>query len=69
MLPLAAGPFAGTHRSFIVNVDKIEEMRIVDGRQRIFLRSGADVPLSRGYRDQFTAAMSGQAQGPEKGSS
>jgi hypothetical protein len=59
---LATGPFARTHRSFIVNVDKIVEMRAVNGRNRIFLKNGADVPLSRGYRDEFEAAILGRSK-------
>jgi len=61
---LGAGPFARSHRSYIVNVDKIAEIRVVDGRQRIFLTSGADVPLSRGYREAFEAAVAGTDEGP-----
>jgi hypothetical protein len=51
---LATGPFERTHRSFIVNVDKVSEIRNVDTGQRIILASGAEVPLSRGYRETFT---------------
>jgi len=56
---LASGPFARTHRSFIVNVDKIREIRPVDSGQRIFLQGGEDVPLSRSYRDEFTKLIAG----------
>lgn len=59
---LASGPFARTHRSFIVNVDRIEEMRLVNGRSRILLKNGASVPLSRGYRDEFEAIISGRSK-------
>ncbi len=56
---LSSGPFARTHRSFIVNIDKIREIRPVDSKQRIFLHSGADLPLSRSYRDGFGAIIAG----------
>ena len=50
---LSAGHFQRTHRSFIVNIDKVREIRTVDSGQRVILTSGADVPLSRSYRDAF----------------
>lgn len=56
---LSGGTFARTHRSFIVNVDKIREIRTVDAGQRIFLTCGADVPLSRSYREEFTRKIGG----------
>ena len=59
MAQLAGGPFARTHRSFIVNVDRIQEIRTVDGKARVLLKSGQDVPLSRGYREAFEAVISG----------
>ncbi len=59
MLKLAGGPFARTHRSFIVNVDRIKEIRYVDSKQRIFLRNGKSIPLSRSYRDEFNAKLPG----------
>jgi len=54
MRRLSGGPFARTHRSVIVNIDKIREIRPVDSGQRVFLTSGEDVPLSRGYREEFS---------------
>lgn len=56
---LSAGPFERTHRSFIVNVDKVSEIRTVDAGQRIILVNGEDVPLSRSYRDEFTRKVGG----------
>ena len=56
---LSGGPFARTHRSFIVNIDKIKEIRTLDSGQRIILTSGQDVPLSRSYRDEFTRKVGG----------
>ena len=51
---LSAGPFQRTHRSFIVNIDKIAEIRMADAGARITLVSGEEVPLSRSYRDDLT---------------
>jgi hypothetical protein len=59
MQELSAGPFARSHRSFIVNVDKIEEIRAVDSKLRILLKTGQEIPLSRGYRDEFDARIAG----------
>jgi hypothetical protein len=56
---LSSGPFVRTHRSFIVNIDKIKEIRTVDAGQRVILTSGEDVPLSRGYREGFTQKIGG----------
>lgn len=56
---LSGGPFARTHRSFIVNVDRVKGIRSVDSKQRVFLESGDNVPLSRGYRDEFTRTIAG----------
>lgn len=64
MAQLAGGPFVRTHRSFIVNVDQIQEIRTVDGKARVLLKSGQDVPLSRGYREAFEAVISGQGSEP-----
>ena len=49
---LVPGGFRRTHRSFIVNVRHIGEMRPTGaGAWEILMPSGAVVPLSRGYRD------------------
>ena len=56
---LSGGTFARTHRSFIVNIDKIKEIRTVDSGQRLILTSGEDVPLSRSYREEFTRRIGG----------
>ncbi len=55
---LSAGPFVRTHRSFIVNMDKIREIRSADSKQHIILHDGRSVPLSRGYREDFNAIFS-----------
>ena len=59
MRRLSGGPFVRTHRSVIVNIDKIKEIRPIDSGQRVFLTSGEDVPLSRSYREEFTRKIAG----------
>lgn len=59
MLKLAGGPFARTHRSFIVNVDRIKEIRFVESKQHIFLENGKSIPLSHSYREEFNAKLPG----------
>lgn len=39
------------HRSYIVNRSKIE--KVISGQNRILLRHGFDIPLSRSYRSQL----------------
>lgn len=56
---LSAGPFERTHRSFVVNINRIREIRTAETGQRIILSTGADVPLSRSYRDEFTRKVGG----------
>jgi DNA-binding LytR/AlgR family response regulator len=51
---LAPDQIVRTHRSYLVNIDRIEEIRTTDtGGYEIHLKSGKTVPLSRGYRDSF----------------
>jgi hypothetical protein len=51
---LAPGQIVRTHRSYLVNIDKIREIRTTDtGGYEIHLECGKSVPLSRGYRDSF----------------
>lgn len=54
---LSGGSLVRSHRSFIVNVDRIAELKKIDDAYRILLVNGADVPLSRGYRDTLKASM------------
>ena len=43
--------FARTHRSYIVNLEHVEEIRrLGSDRWTVVMRSGAQVPLSRSYR-------------------
>jgi two-component system LytT family response regulator len=60
---LSGGTFARTHRSFIVNIDKIKEIRTVDTGQRIVLTSGEDVPLSA----YFIASPRGNTENDQTG--
>jgi len=49
---LDAGRFARIHRSAIVNIDRIEELRSsFNGEYMVVLRGGTRLTLSRGYRD------------------
>ena len=55
---LLGADFARTHRSYIVNVDRVSEIRgSGSGRYDIVLRDGQSIPLSRGYRDAFKALI------------
>ena len=46
--------FARIHRSTIVNVERIEELRSSFGGEcTVFLRGGTKLTLSRGYREGF----------------
>lgn len=56
---LRGGPFTRSHRSYIVNLDKVAEIKTIDGAQQIHLKGGAALPLSRGYREAFKAAIAG----------
>jgi hypothetical protein len=47
------GPFLRTHRSYIVNVERIVELRTGPQGTKVVLTSGAEVPLSRSYRDEL----------------
>ena len=57
---LGAAAFVRTHRSYLVNMDKVREIRPAEsGAWRVLLSSGAEVPLSRTYRDPFKALING----------
>ena len=53
--------FARTHRSFIVNVDRIREIRSVDSGHEVVLDNDVRIPLSRGYRDKFRESVTSRA--------
>ena len=54
---LASLGFARTHRSYVVNTDKVAEIVGTDGSYSIRLQGGKEVPLSRTYRDALRQAM------------
>jgi hypothetical protein len=56
---LAGDTFIRTHRGYIVNVDRIREIKAVDSGHRILLRDGQDIPLSRSYRDAIRSRIAG----------
>lgn len=60
---LPGAQFGRTHRSFIVNIDMVREIRSVDSQQYVVLSSGKSIPLSRGYRDAFRSLISGLDSG------
>ena len=46
--------FARVHRSAIVNLDRVQELRTVaPGEYRVVLTDGTDLSVSRGYRDRL----------------
>ena len=50
--------FVRIHRSTIVNVQRIHEMRpLFHGEYRVLLRDGTGLKLSRGYRDRARALL------------
>ena len=56
---LVDGNIVRAHRSFAINLDRVREIRSTDSGHVVKLDSGRDVPLSRGYRDAFKAALAG----------
>ncbi|MDX1507550.1 MAG: LytTR family DNA-binding domain-containing protein, partial [Woeseiaceae bacterium] len=57
---LAVEHIVRTHRSYLVNIDRIAEIRTTDtGGHRIHMKSGKQVPLSRGYKEQFKSTIKG----------
>lgn len=52
--------FTRPHRSVIVNVDRIRELRpVCHGDYVVVLKSGAEIALSRYFRDRFFQRISG----------
>jgi len=53
--------FARIHRSTIVNLDSVHELRPVDnGDFRVFLRTGTELRLSRTYRAHLETLVGGR---------
>ena len=54
--------FARVHRSTIVNLEKIAEMRALDnGEYRFFLRDATELKLSRNYRQALQRLLDGSS--------
>ncbi|RZJ37450.1 MAG: LytTR family transcriptional regulator, partial [Brevundimonas sp.] len=55
---LADKGFARSHRSTLVNLARLRELRpLSDGAWRLTLDSGAELVVSRSYRDGFLARL------------
>lgn len=55
---LAPESIVRTHRSYLVNLDRIDEIRTTDsGGHEIRMKSGKQVPLSRGFRERFKSSV------------
>lgn len=64
MNELAGSPILRCHRSYAVNSDRIREILTADGRLRVRLETGDEVPLGRGFREEFDRRLrSGPAAG------
>ena len=49
--------FARAHRSWIVNLDAVVEVRqMFHGQYRVVLRGGRELPIGRAYRERFLAS-------------
>ena len=49
--------FVRIHRSHIVNADRIKELQPANGDYIVVLRSGTQLPLSRGHRDKLQSRL------------
>ncbi len=60
---LDASRFLRVHRSFLVNVNRIREIRLVGGGTdcEVVLRTGGSLPVGRSYRDAVVTRLEGQA--------
>ena len=55
---LAPGQIVHTHCIYLVNIEKIDEIRTTrTGGHEIHMASGKTVPLSRGYREKFRSSF------------
>lgn len=57
---IADDRFVRTHRSFAVNLDKVEEIRTVDSSYVVRMQDGREIPLSRGYREALRDRIAGR---------
>ena len=58
---LVDGDFVRSHRSFAVNLAKVDEVRSTDSGSSIKLADGQEIPLSRSYRETFKERLKGPA--------
>ena len=58
---LADGDFVRSHRSFAVNLAKVDELRSSESGNTIRLAGGQEIPLSRSYREEFKERLAGPA--------
>ena len=49
--------FLRTHRSWIVNVDRIKEIQTTESGYTILVQGGTKVPVSKGYRERIDALL------------
>ena len=57
---LDPGRFVRAHRSAILNIDRVQEVRpIFHGDYEVLLRSGATIPVGRNYRDRLIKTLAG----------
>lgn len=61
LLRLPIGRFIRTHRSFLVNIEAITELQNLHQGYVLLLRNGAQIPVSRRYRDEVKATLDGMA--------
>lgn len=54
---LAGSSILRCHRSYAVNADRIREVLATGGGPRVRLESGDEVPLGRGYREEFNRRL------------
>lgn len=60
--------FVRVHRSALVNINRIQEVQVIDGEHELVLKSGVRVPLSRTYRDDFFSRLGDPKRSPSVGS-
>jgi two-component system LytT family response regulator len=61
---LDPGTFTRIHRSMIVKIDRVREMKpLVNGDQVLILRDGTKLDMSRTYRDRVLALLRGERDG------
>lgn len=55
---LTPDSFVRVHRSYLVNIDKIQEIQsLPKGGHRVLLENGAEIPVGRRYKDSLYASI------------